>query len=275
MNLLADRRADIEVGRFDFRSNALSAEIIERSLLRARVASPERAVLLIHGWAVPVERQAESYDSLLRLIDARHPPAADAILTVSWRSTGPYWDVVVDTPAIAAALASLLRSSERPFARMRELVLIGHSMGCRVALELAENFRASGGFAPGIRLFLMAAAVPVPKVEPPSGELALAARASDHSVVYYSPEDLALGAVFRAGQTAALDGGFLPEAVGHWGRPEKGVWRDRQLMVGFEHGHYWRSDHIALDLVTDHLRLLERSTPMRDLPGRVLAQRTI
>ncbi len=270
MSDLADRRSDIWIGRFDHRTSDLDARAFPESLLRARQASPNRAVLLIHGWSVPVERQAESYDPLLRLIDGRHPPAADAILTVSWSSTGAYWQRVRETPAVAEALAAFLCAEKNGFTRRQELVLIGHSMGCRVALELLAMLKARA-FVPEIRLFLMAAAVPVTFVQ--TGRLAEAADAAAHSVVYYSPEDIALGLPFRLGQTIADDGGLMPEAVGLWGRPERGVWKDRKLMVGFDHGHYWRADDVALDLVNDHLRRAQRQMGTRDMPQRGAPQR--
>lgn len=266
------RRADIEVGAFDWRNpTALSAHPIEDSLRRAQTAASERAVLLIHGWRMRVEDQPDSFDPLLRLIDRNHPPAADAVLTVSWPSRGDYHRVLPTTPAVAAALEALLRDPRRWFHRTREVVLVGHSMGCRVALELTQRLMAPA-FAPEVRLFMMAAAVPVSAVEA-AGHLHAGVRQAAHSKIYYSPSDEALGPVFTAAQILARDGGPWPEAVGLNGRPTD-VWTTAPAhMEGYGHGRYWTSKAVAQDLADDHRRVATRQMPTQALAQRARATR--
>lgn len=121
-----------------------------------------------------------------------------------------------------------------------EATLICHSLGNRVALEAINFLLDKYGEMPRsarFRMCLMAAAVPVPRVEP-GEDLNLAAAALSARLVLFSGGDSILGTWFPQFETLAQDGDF-PEAVGHAGNPA-GVWGPyRANMAGYGHSDYW------------------------------------
>jgi hypothetical protein len=125
-----------------------------------------------------------------------------------------------------------------------EVMLVCHSLGNRVGLELVRqylnaicegsteklNYRA-GCF--------MAAAVPVFMVDE-GGDLRAAAEKVESKLVLYSEADIVLHLAFPLGQTVAGEG-ILPLAVGRFGQPNAGLWIKRTDMgqYGYDHWYYW------------------------------------
>ena len=208
----------------------------------------QRIVLLLHGWSVRSEELTKNYRPLLQKIHDLAPMALGEMRTISWPARGQYWEVLPTTELIAKALADRL-SGDAPFHNARELVLVAHSMGCRVALELVRALNERG-FKPEIRLFLVAAAAAVSAVQG-AGRLASAARSAVHSSVYYSHVDEVLGPVFQVGQALAGEGGWRVEAIGLRGRPSQGLWSRRVSSLS-RHIPYFRSTRLIKDLIEDH-----------------------
>lgn len=257
------RRSAIDVAEYLYRSADLDATVHPGQLRRSRDLFPERYAFLIHGWGVRVEAQAQSYDRFLDCIAGIDAFVAQALITISWPSDDRYRPALQTAKDVAQVLAKVIRNPQYPFSGSRDLVFIGHSMGCRVALELTKLLNADRGFAPRIRLYLMAPAVPVPLVEP-QGSLHEAACSAEHSCVYYSVVDQAFILPFQVVETWAGPGqGVLPEPVGRHGRPERGVWKDRACMTPYLHGSYWKSKRVAADIVTDFRRRQLRTLPAR------------
>lgn len=250
------RGAHIDVANFGWRPGqppTYTAKVISHGQLESGGAATrpgQRIVLMFHGWSVRREALVRNYDSLLRQIWDLEPRAFDEILTVSWPARGQYWEVLPTTPLVGAALADRL-CADAPFRDAREVVFVAHSMGCRVALELVRALQTRG-FTPGIRLFLVAAAVPVAALEG-HRRLSLAARSVDHASVYYSHIDEALGPLFQIGQTLAHEGDWALEAVGLRGGPTDGVWTRRVGSLRLHVPHF-RSSKLARDIVDDYLQ---------------------
>lgn len=123
------------------------------------------------------------------------------------------------------------------------LHVVAHSLGCRLTLELLERL-ARGN--PGANVIissvtLMAAAVPVGKVEP-DGRLRRGVESADRICVLHSTGDVVLHWAFPIGQTMGGDG-FFPTAIGRFGGPS-GLWTRDTCMSSegklYGHSSYWQ-----------------------------------
>ena len=174
--------------------------------------------------------------------------------------------------SLGVLLAEHLSALGRKRDKEVHLVLIGHSMGCRVILETIERIMQTPGALENKRIdiFLMAAAVPTRMVE--EGErLHRAAMAPGIRMVFYSRIDEALLA-FPIGQRIAAttdpEEGLYPVAVGWNGGPD-GVWTERERKW-YLHGHYWPSRSIVQS-VAQKLHMEEsRELSTRELGDRPL-----
>lgn len=178
---------------------------------------------------------------------------------------------------IARFLSKLRSFTQAP----PEIVLVAHSLGCRVTLETLRVLSDEASSA-NVSVLLMAAAVPVRHVEP-GGSLHEAARFARRRAVMYSTSDWVLQVLFRTGESVAPGEPVWPTAVGTQGMPEK-LWTESFRMIGFGHGSYWkRSETVELFSKwmgraaprTPHRRALPvrpprayRTTPGRSLSGR-------
>lgn len=220
-----------------------------------------QALLFVHGYNNSYDDADEAYEAFERNV-FRAGAAGQAMLPVF----GFFWPgdthlKVISTISYPAQLGPAKRSAERLFNYLRsrtgpnggplEINLVGHSLGCRVVLELIKRFVAERGRTAVTigRVVLMAAAVPVSKVENP-GALGGAAAAAAGSLVLFSEHDKVLGLAFPIGETFAFDA-FWPTAVGRHGQPEAGLWSARLPMVksadasGYGHSDYWRGTESA------------------------------
>ena len=144
--------------------------------------------------------------------------------------------------------------------------LIGHSLGCRVALETMRQIarlQEKGIYkGPDVEdVFLLAAAVPVPLCKAGSDSFPTPrGRCAEH--VYWSRRDSALDWKFRAGQSwfKASERGA---AVGRTGDPNR-RWTSR-LETDLRHGDYWDSPLIAR-IIADQVSLGRTARLGRVLP---------
>jgi hypothetical protein len=248
-----------------------------------------RAVILMHGFANSPAAADRGYRLMLaRLRDLFWPTPPDRFAEFF----AFHWPGDHRLPALSqlsyatrigpARLAgqALGRALSR-LAQDREVVLVAHSLGCRVLLSALEYVLDEADRRPRISAaLLLAAAVPVRDCLPPQ---AFAKRYPDaHFAVLHSRRDLVLFGPFPAGQLGYDAAG---QAVGRHGAPAP-RW-DARTNTGLGHGGYWRSPQAAaavgktlspygrhvlpelpLDLWPEETgRLLpERSIPRRDLP---------
>jgi len=194
------------------------------------------------------------------------------MLSVSWPGKLVYWDAIPVARESGILLAEHFGALGRKPHKEVHLVLIGHSMGCRVILEAIEQMvQTPGAFEnKRIDIFLMAAAVPTSMVKE-GARLHRAAKAPGIRMVFYSRIDEAL-LVFPIGQRLAArsdpEEGLYPAAVGWNGGPE-GVWTTRERKW-YGHGDYWPSRSIV-QTVAQKLHMEES----RELPGEELGDRPL
>jgi pimeloyl-ACP methyl ester carboxylesterase len=215
-----------------------------------------RHIILIHGYNVAERAGIRSMGRFRDLLKAAYPPLAPEIFTASWpgrqilREAHYPWTI---KRARAAALP-LLREIRRKFAApgAGELVLVAHSLGCRLVLELLArlaHFPRPQGLE-RLSVILMAPAVPVPMADA-GGALHAAQSVADELVVLHSSSDLVLSLLFGLGETLAGEGIF-PEAVGLQGKPFPVSARRNMRPAG--HDNYW-SNAAAAEAVCQVLRV--------------------
>lgn len=257
-----------------------------------------RILILIHGYNNTLKNARESYGEFLK------NSGLDGMAKVG-QVCGFFWPGDKDlsvfsflsyplevTPAIksAEALHRFLSKLKPPGGWPLEVIIVCHSLGNRVGLELIKKYISEN--RPGNMCYqaacLMAAAVPVSMVEDP-GNLLPAALEMQRSLVLYSASDAVLHWAFPVGQTAAGEG-FFPRAVGRFGEPSVRLWDQRCSMVNYGHGDYWFLTESA-DAVRQFLGLAvenklaesaipEHSLPktadlrVRELPDRAVQTRT-
>jgi hypothetical protein len=137
----------------------------------------------------------------------------------------------------AARLAEFLLALRGPNGSPMQIVLIAHSLGNRLSLEMITDILAQPNRTWGrIEGFvLMAAAVIVGDVDT-QGRLSPAAK-SLRTRTLFSEADEVLHWAFPPGETAALEG-FLPQAVGRFGNPYS-TWTERFDLQPYDHGNYF------------------------------------
>jgi pimeloyl-ACP methyl ester carboxylesterase len=156
----------------------------------------------------------------------------------------------------------------RASSQATEVVLIGHSLGCRLILEaLAEMMVPHTPNSKVPAVLLMAGAVPIQHLEP-AGYLRAAAQFPQRRIVLYSARDTVLRWTFPAGQVLANDGGLRPEASGLHGHP-RDCWTARDHTM-LRHGDYWSHKNTTPNIV----RLFGKSTP-HALPYSEILPRTL
>jgi pimeloyl-ACP methyl ester carboxylesterase len=207
-------------------------------------------VLFVHGYNNSHEEARvgyarfrwwlEQHGANPRVLEFHWP--GDSVPLLGWAS---YWRQVRGAKKCGALLA---RWIERDTPRFSRFILVGHSMGCRLILEMLETLD------PKVRreriegICLMAAAVPVNAIE----NRELGPRTDDNARwrILYSGGDYVLMLAFRAGQPAAGDS-IVSKAVGFCGEP-KYRWRlqddceelcEHWNNKAHRYGHswYWRS----------------------------------
>jgi len=206
-----------------------------------------RLIILIHGYNVNRPNGEASFNAFGQLLQKHNVPE----LSVLGQVIGFLWPGDEDIKFIAglfypakmqaardsaARLADFLLALRGPNGAPMQIILVAHSLGNRVSLEmitdlLAQPNRTWGrieGFA------LMAAAVIVGDVE--QGRLSPAAK-SVRTRTLFSEADKVLHWTFPPGETAALEG-FFPQAVGRFGNPSS-VWTDRFDLQPYDHGNYF------------------------------------
>lgn len=220
-----------------------------------RIDGQSQALLLVHGYNNSYDDAETAYAAFERNVRRAGTTGQAARPVFGFFWPGDTHLKVISTISYPAQLGPAKQSAERLFNYLRsktgpnggplDICLVGHSLGCRVVLELIKRLVAvRGRTAVTIgKVVLMAAAVPVSKVENP-GALGGAAAAAATSLVLFSEEDQVLRFAFPIGETFAFDA-FWPTAVGRHGQPDGGLWSARLPMVqaagarGYGHSDYW------------------------------------
>lgn len=211
------------------------------------------AVLFVHGYNNSRSAARGSFEGFVSGLEAASGRGA-----LPWPVFGVQWPGDEPNSAISAAsypfkIKVAQRAAEKIFQHLTGIFgpggapivlhVVAHSLGCRLTLELLEML-ARG--SPGANVIvssvtLMAAAVPVGKVEP-DGRLRRGIESANRVCVLHSAGDAVLHWAFPLGQTAGGDG-FFPTAIGRFGGP-MGIWTRATSMSGggnlYGHSSYWQ-----------------------------------
>jgi pimeloyl-ACP methyl ester carboxylesterase len=207
-----------------------------------------RIVLMFHGYnvnRVAGENTCNTFASLLSKYGVTQISTFGQLVGFLWpgdeniRFIGSLFYPAKIAPArdSGSLMAEFLTTLRGPANQPIQVILVAHSLGNRVALELIRALQAQSnriwGRIEGI--CLMAAAVPVSFVDT-NGPLANAARAT-RSANFFSKSDTILHWAFPPGETAAGEA-FFPQAVGLFGNPP-GAWTERFDLQPYNHGNYF------------------------------------
>src|SRR5579864_6763327 len=207
-----------------------------------------RLIVLIHGYNVNRLNGEKGFNSFSQLLQNRGVPE----LSVLGQVIGFLWPGDENIALIsglfypakmgaardsATVLANFLLGLRGPNGTPVQVILVAHSLGNRVSLEmitdlLNQPIRTWGrmeGYC------LMAAAVTVGMVDS-GGRLSTAAK-SLRTRTMFSEADNVLHWAFPPGETAAGDG-FFPQAIGRFGNPVP-AWSDRFDLQPYDHGNYF------------------------------------
>jgi pimeloyl-ACP methyl ester carboxylesterase len=266
------------------------------SLSGGQLDGNDHVLILIHGYDNSFSDACTSYSAFVDDLGSKFSTYIGQIAEFYWPGDYPLRIISVLSypnqiePAIESAqkLSTYLSNLKGARNGPMEVSFVGHSLGCRVVLELLALW--TGGMPPNIRVgtvVLMAAAVMVKHVDQ-GGQLRAAAKLSDDVLVLCSKGDPVLHWAFPVGETAAHEG-FFPAAVGRFGGPQQ-TWKGSLPMFHsgkpYTHGSYWPGDEssnaVAVALggapprivgqngVLENFPTPENSIPSRPTPPRVL-----
>ena len=241
---------------------------------RPKRSTQHRALLLVHGFNVSQCGACRAYEPFLGNFDRWPASRRWPVTRVFWpgdANWGPGLKALAyplkpkAAEESARSLADFLRTLVGPNGGPAELALVGHSLGCRLVLELLLQLKGSarpseGPPLPRVQMIcLMAAAVPVHMLID-HGALRPAAGQARRVLFLYSPRDRILRWVFPMGQWAAGlrgAGEASRQAVGLHGEPRKLADRRRRVFKddgrgrkksGAKHEDYWPSRQAAEDV---------------------------
>jgi pimeloyl-ACP methyl ester carboxylesterase len=260
----------------------------------------QRLLILIHGFNNSCDEARTSYERFDRNIhDAlrfRYRSTVGSLWGFHWPgnhenrtiSALTYAVRVPDAQLSGERLADYLAEKTRSD---QDIVIVAHSLGCRVALHalmhMRNRVRYQGGQVRAV--FLLAAAVPVELcsgIEVPYAVKLQGAR----EYVFHSTKDKALRRWFSRGEY--LYSGLRATAVGRSGLPIERWTDDRPMKLG--HSDYWPSPQVVKWIVlwlgavsagpipersahvVEDMRLWrERRRTRRQMPARSLPERNV
>lgn len=233
------------------RSDRKGGPLRKRLLATEEAFKPRRRFFfLVHGYNVSENEANVAYSSFENKIKKYSTPLWKDICRVYWPGDSSFkglrvaWYPFKINPAKKAGelFAEYIGGRSGLKGRECEIIIVAHSLGCRLVIEAIQNLRF---FSSKFTVILMAAAIPVSLVtNNPHVYNTLKGRYKSH--VFFSKSDKVLSIAFRLGQCFSPgERELFPEAVGLKGKPEKGVWTSGIEMQGFGHGDYWNSDESA------------------------------
>jgi pimeloyl-ACP methyl ester carboxylesterase len=234
--------------RSDIRGVVISDEVIVRGPIVARRA--RRQIILIHGFQNSQDRARQVYAEFLGALRAalgiHEEESLGSFWAFHWPGNHPVEAVSMLTYSVRVPVAELagLRLGEHleRMDRRQEVVLVAHSLGCRVAMEALKYIRKKGGSYRGANLravCLLAAAVSSTLCRGDRAPFASRLEGCTEHILH-SMKDRVLLLAFPIGQRIYGEKGV---AVGLRGSPW-GRW-PRSMSTGLGHGGYWSSFHVA------------------------------
>jgi pimeloyl-ACP methyl ester carboxylesterase len=211
-------------------------------------------IIFIHGFNNNEKEAGKSYDKI------KHELKKIGVSDFEVKRICPfYWPgnvgrmglSIMSSASYPIQIGKAVRSAEmlsefllRRFPNSKRLVIIGHSLGCRLTLELLKQvfLRTAGTSKLITQTILMAAAVPVNMLVNNTSPLYSAKQATGHIANIYSPNDLVLKFAFPPGQFV-VDKKFV-KAVGLHGEPYQ-YWNSGYKNVYIGHNDYWKDEDVA------------------------------
>lgn len=204
-------------------------------------------LILVHGYNVSVTDALGSYCAFLGNLKDKFNTQSSPVAEFLWPGDEP--NKIISTldypnqiqPSIDSAAQFATYLAKLTHSAPLVLNFVGHSLGCRVVLEILKLWTPALPANVFVRaVVLMAAAVVVKQVDG-NGPLRPAATLSLNNPVLYSNGDDVLHWTFPLGEMAAGEG-FFPIAVGHAGGPVA-TWHAPSKMAHngqpYGHGSYW------------------------------------
>lgn len=233
-------------------------ESVDEVRLPLNLKAARRVVFMIHGYQTPEHKATASFARFRRLIGVaatyRHPTVIGELCGFYWPGHHPKFipSLLTFSARISDAKQSglLLADVIRGMSADQEVVLVAHSLGCRVALHALRQIRSWGPTYTGPKLthvFLMAAAVPSSMCNPDSGIYGVKPTPELEEHVFHSAKDLALKPLAFGLGTYAYEEAWS-SAVGVAGEPAE-RWEPHTHATTLQHGQYWSSLNAANTLV--------------------------
>ncbi len=246
--------------------------------LAALPENKEKVILLVHGFHTSQADAARCFRAFRALLEDANPALLSSLRTSYWPGLlvlglADYGRALEMARQCALWIVAQIEKwrNESKKDSPPHIIIIAHSMGCRLVLEALQTMCASG--APErmdrLELVLMGAAVPKDSIGP-LGTLKDSVRIIHAAHVLHSRFDEALGVVFKIGQVGARELG-LGEAVGLHGRPFEEKFKHDMARFRYRHRHYWVRPETVAE-ITAALALTTLSGKGSALPGSALLQ---
>ena len=262
----------VAIGTLNLRSSRSLGSVARSSDPLRLPALNRRVVLLVHGYAVRPHEALGEYGRFIENLRIQtglgRLPSDLTVLRVLWPGSDNHW--FVNRASFSSRVESAEHAGQRLSEAMmnseaEEIIVVGHSLGCRLVLEFLAS---SGAYSPGplvSEALLMAAAVS----EGDCADGALFGRdvvKTSNQVVLHSRRDLVLWGAFRPGMRLAREG--WSAAVGRTGGPAERWNLTRDVQLG--HGEYWGA-RITADQLAKQIGI----SLNRTVGGRLPAERGI
>jgi pimeloyl-ACP methyl ester carboxylesterase len=204
-------------------------------------------VILIHGFNDNKAFAVGAYGALLANLKQKFPSQTAQFIEFFWPGDEPnpvtsalsYSSKIQPAKDSAAGLSTYFTALSQ--SRAISISLVGHSLGCRIILELLTRWAAAPPAGIQVRAIVLMAAAVVENSVNAGQSLRPGADLTSRNPVLYSKGDDVLRLTFPPGETMAHEG-FFPTAVGRFGGPV-GAWHIPQPMSdnGKDYGHsdYW------------------------------------
>ena len=239
----------------------------------------EKIVLLVHGFNKSAPEAIKDLRPFALACRELAPTLDGNIGFVVWPGDSRHWHsrlfvfpwkirTAVAAGKLFAEYLQRLVIYDRKLAveKLTEVVIVAHSLGCRLVLEALDELARTEGKGRRISTILMAAAVPVRFVD--IGPFDKARECFPNMIVLHSKDDRILKVSFPLGSRIGEPFYDVPEAIGLNGHPRTDAFQAQVPMFDFGHTSYWKDDVAIPELVSKvcgHPR--GRTRPDRTIAG--------
>lgn len=269
------------------RLDSTGGGVRDRVLFDYQASRPrQKLLLLVHGFNRTEAEAAKTVELFAERCEALMPSLSNDIGVLYWPGDSNSLGV---RGAAFPGMIKVAKNAATPFAnylknlrfcgRRTEIVIVAHSLGCRLVLEGLYELASDEGKGRKITTILMAAAVPVGYAD--EHKFKKVQECFPRLIALHSSDDRILKLLFPIGSGVGEPSfGRLPEAIGLNGRPHKAFLKEKK-MPAYGHGTYWtRTDEIPQTVAglsghlrgkTLHSRVIageDRSLPERQISTR-------